>query len=226
MNGSSLFDVAGPIMVGPSSSHTAGAVRIANLCRMLAGSQVVSVQFTLFNSFAHTYYGHGTDKGLLAGIMGFSVDDNAVRDAFEIAEQRKLCYQFVTSTRANNYPPNTVVIDLVLENQHTVTVTGHSTGGGRVYLSSFNGRAVNLKGEQPTLLLYYKDQPGMIALVTHILAHQNVNIAGLLCYRNQRGKDAHMTITMDMLPSSKAINAISTIDHIFNVYCIDQLPVI
>lgn len=224
MNGSSLFDVAGPAMVGPSSSHTAGAVRIGNLCNMLANARIVNAKFTLFNSFAQTYRGHGTDRGLLAGILGLHVNDNRIREAFQLACDANLAYEMIAFNGANNYPPNTVKVTLELENSETLKVVGHSTGGGRVYISQINDLSVSLKGETPTLLIYYKDQPGMISLITHVLSNERVNIATLTCNRRQRGVEAFMTITMDTFPSLKSIETIKHIADIFSVRCIDQLP--
>jgi L-serine dehydratase len=224
MKGSSLFDIAGPAMVGPSSSHTAGAVRIGNLCHMLAESPVAEARFTLYNSFAQTYRGHGTDRGLLAGVMGFPVHDSRIKEAFALAKAQNLRYDMIPFSGANNYPPNTVMIDLVLRDQSTLKVVGHSTGGGRVYISQINHLSVSLRGEMPTLLLYYKDKPGMISLVTHILANEQINIATLHCNQMQRGLEAFMSITMDSIPSSGALNTIRHIPDIFSAHCIDRLP--
>src|SRR5205085_337612 len=126
-------------------------------------------------------------------------------------------------TGANNYPPNTVVFNLVLQNQQTLCIVGHSIGGGKVYVSKIDGHNVSLRGEMPTLILFYKDQPGMIWQVTKILAEQHINIASLTCNRNQRGLEAFMIITLDSLPPAKAVEEIRNITDIYTVRCINKL---
>lgn len=211
-------------MVGPSSSHTAGAVRLANLARLVASKPIRKVEFLLYNSFAKTYRGHGTDRGLLAGILGYGVEDERIREAYELAKQAKLDYALTPVDQPNHYTPNTVIIKLVLEDGEEMTITGHSVGGGKVYLSKINDFHVSLKGELPTLILYYKDKPGMIWQVTKVLAEHDVNIATLTCTRQQRGGGAFMTITLDSLPGPGDIAAITQIPDIYFARCIDQLP--
>lgn len=224
MSGGSLFDIVGPIMVGPSSSHTAGAVRLANLARLVADQPIQEVEFVLYNSFAQTYQGHGTDRGLLAGILGYGVNDERIRDAFHLAQSHGLRYTITPFLGANNYSPNTVVFNMRLQNDQTLTVVGHSIGGGKVYVSKIDGHNVNIRGEMPTLILFYKDQPGMIWQVTKILAEQHINIATLTCNRNQRGVEAFMIITLDSLPPAEAVAAIQAIPDIYTARCIDKLP--
>lgn len=224
MSGGSLFDIVGPIMVGPSSSHTAGAVRLANLARLVAAQPIREVEFLLYNSFAQTYQGHGTDRGLIAGILGYGVNDERIRDAFALAQSHDLRYKITPFFGANNYSPNTVVFNLTLENGQSLKIVGHSIGGGKVYVSKIDGHNVNIRGEMPTLILFYKDQPGMIWQVTKILAEQQINIATLTCNRNQRGVEAFMIITLDSLPPPEAVAAIQSIPDIYTVRCIDQLP--
>jgi len=223
MSGGSLFDIVGPVMVGPSSSHTAGAVRLANLARLIADQPIREVEFILYNSFAQTYQGHGTDRGLIAGILGYGVNDERIRDAFVLAAQHQLKYRITPFTGANNYSPNTVVFNLVLQDGQTLRIVGHSIGGGKVYVSKIDDHNVSLRGEMPTLILFYKDQPGMIWQVTKILAEQRVNIASLTCNRNQRGLEAFMIITLDSLPDGSAVEEIRKIADIYTVRCIDKL---
>ena len=223
MSGGSLFDIVGPVMVGPSSSHTAGAVRLANLARMIAEQPITEVEFVLYNSFAQTYQGHGTDRGLIAGILGYSVEDERIRDAFALAEQHRLKYTITPFHGPNNYSPNTVVFHMTLANGEKMTVVGHSIGGGKVYVSKINEHNVSLKGELPTLLLVYKDQPGMIWQVTKILAERHINIATLNCNRKLRGDEAFMTITLDTLPPREDIEKIRTINDIYLMRCLDRL---
>jgi L-serine dehydratase len=219
----SLFDIVGPIMVGPSSSHTAGAVRLANLARLIAGKEIVEVEFVLYNSFAKTYQGHGTDRGLIAGILGYAVDDPIIRDAFELAKTKNLKYQITPFTGGNNYSPNTVLFRMTLEDGEKLTVIGHSIGGGRVYVSKINDYNVALKGELPTLIMYYKDQPGMIWQVTKTIAESHINIASLNCSRRQRGAEAFMEICLDTLLPPEAVAAIRQIPEVYIVRSIDKL---
>ena len=224
MNGGSLFDIVGPVMVGPSSSHTAGAVRLANLARLIVDQSIRKVEFVLYNSFAQTYQGHGTDRGLIAGILGYGVNDEKIRDAFALAETHGLCYQMTPFVGANNYPPNTVVFNIELADGQSCRIVGHSIGGGKVHVSKIDDHNVSLRGEMPTLLIFYKDQPGMIWQVTKILAQRQINIATLTCNRNQRGVDAFMIITLDSLAPPDAVEAIRHIEDIYSVRCIDKLP--
>lgn len=224
MSGGSLFDIVGPVMVGPSSSHTAGAVRLANLARLIADAPIREVEFVLYNSFAQTYQGHGTDRGLLAGIMGFSVNDERIRDAFQLAEEQGLKYTITPFQGANNYSPNTVVFNLTLEDGQLMRIVGHSIGGGKVYVSKIDDNNVSIRGETPTLVLFYKDQPGMIWRVTKVIAELGINIATLTCNRNQRGEQAFMIITLDAMPPREAVEEIQRIPDIKIARCIDQLP--
>lgn len=234
MNGS-LFDIIGPVMVGPSSSHTAGAVRLANLAKLVAGKTITEVEFVLYNSFAKTYKGHGTDRGLLAGILGYSVDDERIRDAFSLAKTHQLTYKFTPFEGKNHFQPNTVVFKIKTKAEtlsqpspgkgsEDLTVVGHSIGGGKVYISKINEYNVSLRGELPTLLLHYKDQPGMIWKVTKVLAEHHVNIATLHCTRSQKGVSAFMTITLDSLPAQSDIDAIAAVEDMYWARCIDRLP--
>lgn len=224
MSGGSLFDIVGPIMVGPSSSHTAGAVRLANLARLVAAQPIREVEFVLYNSFAQTYQGHGTDRGLIAGILGYGVNDERIRDAFELADEHALNFRITPFPGANNYSPNTVIFNMTLADGQFLKVAGHSIGGGKVYISKIDDHNVSIRGEMPTLILFYKDQPGMIWRVTKILAEQNINIATLTCNRNQRGVEAFMIITLDELPPEEAVTEIRGIPDIYTVRSIDKLP--
>ncbi|MBY0451264.1 MAG: L-serine ammonia-lyase, iron-sulfur-dependent subunit beta [Cyanobacteria bacterium] len=225
---SGLFDIVGPVMVGPSSSHTAGAVRLAILARNIAQKPIQSVRFDLYNSFAKTYKGHGTDRGLLAGMMGFSVQDDRIRDAYSWAEKLHLEYEMLPIESSNHFSPNTVVFKMILEDGENLTVVGHSIGGGKVYVSKINDYNVSLKGEFPTLLLFYKDQPGMIWQASKVIAEKSINIASLTCTRRKRGIEAFMSIALDApLPSGfleSFREAFRQIPDVYSVRAIDQLP--
>ena len=161
----SAFEILGPIMVGPSSSHTAGALRIALVARSLGPHPLKSVTFTLYNSFAHTYRGHGSDRALVAGILGLAPDDTRVRDSFDLAREQGLDFTFVeTPDEAGaGRHPNTVTVTMHGADGTTMSVTGESLGGGRVRISSIDGIAVELTGDYPTLFIAHHDRPGVLA---------------------------------------------------------------
>ena len=226
MTQNSLFDIVGPVMVGPSSSHTYGAVRLGNLARIITDKtrkSVTSVEFVLYNSFAKTGKGHGTDKGLLAGFMGYTVGDSRVKEALALAKTHKLNYKITNHKKANHFPPNTARFVIQLDDGSALEITGHSIGGGKVYISQINKDNVVLHGETPTLVLFYKDKPGMIWQVTKILAEKNINIADLICKRRQRDIDAFMTITMDSMLLEEDVDQIRNITDIFTVWALNQV---
>lgn len=222
---SSLFDIMGPAMIGPSSSHTAGAVRLGLMARQLLGAHVrlTQVKFTLYNSFAQTYKGHGTDRGLVAGLLGIQVNDPQIRSILKEI-QHNVAYQGLTVTfhpsqERNGYPPNTVRFEMegvAPNDEHRqVTVVGYSSGGGKIKITEVQGFPVSLLGDQQAFVLIYKDQPGMIWQVTKIIAEHQVNIATLQCSRRQRGVEAFMTITLDSALPHDAIEQIHTISGVF-----------
>lgn len=220
----SLFDIMGPVMIGPSSSHTAGAVRLGQLARHVAGRPVTHVNFVLYNSFAKTYRGHGTDKGLVAGILGLNVDDEGIREAFEKAKQAGLNVTFTPFEGSNHYPPNTVRFEMMLDNDEALTVIGHSLGGGKVHISKINDYKVSLQGEYPTLVMFYHDQPGMIWRVTKVIAEQDINIASLTCTRKDKGTEAFMAICLDSLLPEALVEEIRRIPEVYVVHNVDKLP--
>ncbi len=219
----SFFDIVGPVMVGPSSSHTAGAVRLAQLALLIAGRKVVDVEFILYNSFARTYKGHGTDRGLIAGLLGYGVDDERIRDAYEWAEKESLSFKMTLDEKPNNYSPNTVKFVMTLDDEEKLVVVGHSIGGGKVYVSRLNHYNVSLKGEMPTLIMFYKDQPGMIWRVTKVIAEQGVNIASLTCSRGKRGVEAFMSICLDTALYPEQVAEINQISDVYIVRSMDKL---
>lgn len=171
----SAFDIIGPIMVGPSSSHTAGACRIANTAINISKEKFLKVEFYLHGSFAHTYKGHGTDRALVAGIMGIKPDDDRLIRAFEIARENNLNYEIKTVDLGDKYHPNTVKIIFHYANKRE-EIIGSSIGGGSIVIVSINDIEVEFRGKYPTLLLRYKEQKGIIAYVSSILSNNNYNI--------------------------------------------------
>ena len=193
----SVFEVIGPNMVGPSSSHTAGAASIARLAWKMTREKIKSVHFTLYGSFARTYRGHGTDRALLGGMMGFETDDVRIRDSFELAEKEGIEFSFSANTVETEVHPNTVDMEIEDVTGRKLTVRGESIGGGKVRLTRINGVKVLFTGEYHSLIVSHKDHPGVIAKVTTILSECHVNIAYLRVYRENKGGIAYMIIESD-----------------------------
>lgn len=195
----SAFEILGPVMVGPSSSHTAGALRIALVARSLGPDPMARVEFTLYNSFARTFRGHGSDRALLAGILGLAPDDERVRDSFELAREAGLDFAFVPAPdeAGAGRHPNTVRIDMVGADGREVSVTGESLGGGRVRICAVNDVEVELTGDYPTLFITHPDQPGALAQITGILSASGVNIATINTFRERRGGTAYTVVESD-----------------------------
>lgn len=193
----SVFEVIGPNMVGPSSSHTAGAASIARLAWKMTHEKIKRVKFTLYGSFAQTYKGHGTDRALLGGMMGFETDDERIKDSFEIAEKEGLEFSFVANTIETEVHPNTVDMEIEDVTGRVLTVRGESIGGGKVRLTRINGVKVLFTGEYHSLIVIHKDHPGVISKVTANLGECHVNIAYLRVYRENKGGIAYMIIESD-----------------------------
>lgn len=193
----SVFEVIGPNMVGPSSSHTAGAASIARLAWKMTHEKIKRVKFTLYGSFAQTYKGHGTDRALLGGMMGFETDDERIRDSFEIAEKEGIEFSFVANTIETEVHPNTVDMEIEDVTGRVLTIRGESIGGGKVRLTRINGVKVLFTGEYHSLIVIHKDHPGVISKVTANLGECHVNIAYLRVYRENKGGIAYMIIESD-----------------------------
>lgn len=193
----SVFDVLGPNMIGPSSSHTAGAAVIAGLARRLISPPLRQVEFTLYGSFAKTYHGHGTDRALLGGMLGFATDDLRIRDSFQIAKERGIAFRFTPNEIETELHPNTV--DIRMENTagQVMEVRGVSLGGGKVKIVRINGVEVDFTGEYSALIVVHQDTPGVVAHITRVLSEQNVNIAFMRLFREARGHTAYSIIESD-----------------------------
>lgn len=193
----SVFDVLGPNMIGPSSSHTAGAAVIAFLAHKLIAPPLKKVEFTLYGSFAKTYRGHGTDRALLGGIMGFATDDLCIRDSFRIAQERGLAFSFTPNETETEVHPNTV--DIRMENAagQVMTVRGESLGGGKVRIVRINGVKVDFTGEYSTVIAVHQDKPGVVAHITKVLSDRGVNLAFMRLFRESKGHTAYSIIESD-----------------------------
>ena len=193
----SVFDVLGPNMIGPSSSHTAGAEIIAFLAQKMIAPPLKRVDFTLYGSFAKTYHGHGTDRALLGGIMGFSADDTRIRDSFAIATDRGLGYSFTPNEVETDIHPNTV--DIRMENAagQVMTVRGESLGGGKVRIVEINHVKVDFTGEYSAIIVIHQDTPGVVAYITRCLSERNINIAFMRLFRESKGTTAYTIVESD-----------------------------
>jgi len=198
----SLLDIIGPVMVGPSSSHTAGACRLGLIARGLVGGTPEKARVELHGSFARTGEGHGTDKAIAGGLMGFRPDDERIRTALEIAEKDALDYAFEKTTLGDDAHPNTVRITVERGERRHVMV-GSSLGAGRVYVTEVDGFPVEVHGNHHTIVMVAEDVKGSVARVAGILSDNGINIATLRLTRKQRGGDAFMVIEVDEQPSEK-----------------------
>lgn len=210
----SAFEILGPIMVGPSSSHTAGAARLSLVARSLVNAPLKSVRFILHNSFSHTYRGHGSDRALVAGILGLMPDDTRMRNSFALAEEAKVAVEFVEAGDDPGLHPNTVDICMTCTDGNTLEVRGESLGGGRVRLSSINGVEVDLTGDYPTLFVGHWDRPGVLASLTGFFASSKANIATIRTYRTSKGGRAYTIIETDEVLPESALDSIRSMDNV------------
>lgn len=212
----SLFDILGPIMVGPSSSHTAGAVRIGYITRVLLGSRPVSAEIGLHGSFAATGKGHGTDRALVAGLLGMKPDDMRIPDSFRIAEEEGLDFS-IEEIQIPGAHPNTTLIFLKGEDGKELEVQASSIGGGRIMINKIDGIDVNCSGELPTLIIHNLDQPGLVSKVTARLAEKDINIATMQIFRDKRGGFAVMVIETDQPIFKKNLSYLESIEGVVKV---------
>ncbi len=216
-----IFDILGPVMVGPSSSHTAGAVRIGYVSRELLGERPVEAEINLHGSFAMTGKGHGTDRALVAGILGMQPDDVRIPDSFEAAREQGLSFTIGT-IQLKEAHPNSVQLKLKGENGRELVIIASSLGGGRISIVEIDGISTNFSGDYPTLIVHNLDQPGHVAEVTSMLAHKSVNIATLNLYRNMRGGYAVMVIETDQRVPADAIRWLAHLEGVIKVTYLDK----
>lgn len=220
MKKSTLFDIISPVMIGPSSSHTAGAVRLGLLAKNIYKNTPKKVVFKLYNSYAHTGKGHGTEKGLLAGVLGLSVDDRRIKNIFESDIAKEIDYSFEYYDNFK-YHPNAV--EMIFEGENKMFIAGESVGAGEVAIRKIDDFNVKLTGKYNTLILVYKDMPGMISQVTSILQSKNINIASLICDRNAKGKEASMIISIDGNIDSAVVETVEEIPEVYFVSYVEKL---
>ena len=216
-----LFDILGPVMVGPSSSHTAGAVRIGRIARRLLGEDTPErAEIGLSGSFAATGHGHGTDRAIVAGLLGMQPSDERIAVSFDIARQEGMDFSFSRATLPGEHP-NTARIALTGRSGKTLTIVASSLGGGRIMVVEMNGLRANFSGDLPTLIVQNRDQPGHVSEVTSMLAHKGVNIATMQLYRDYPGGNAVMIIETDKAVPPEGIDWLERSEGITRVTIVD-----
>ncbi len=218
----SLLDIIGPVMVGPSSSHTAGACRLGLLARGLIGGTPERARVELHGSFARTGEGHGTDKAIVGGLMGFRPDDERLRTALEIAEREGLDYTFEKTTIAGDTHPNTTRLTLSRQGREAVMV-GSSLGAGRVLVTEIDGYPVEVSGNYHTIVLVAEDVKGSIARIAGVLSEHDLNIATLRLTRKERGGDAFMVIEIDDAPGEAVRDEIRNLPWVRWAFRLDKV---
>ena len=213
---SSIFDILGPVMVGPSSSHTAGAVRIGLVSRILLEDEPVYADIQFSGSFAATHKGHGTDCAIIAGLLGMKSDDIRIPQSQKIAQENGLKF-FITNNEIPGAHPNTAVLNLQGKNGRKISVQASSVGGGRIMINKIDGIDVNCRAEMPTLIVHNSDEPGHVAAVTSLLFYNKINIAQMQLFRNERGGYAVMVIESDQQIPPQIISSIEKFPGIIKV---------
>lgn len=216
-----IFDMMGPVMVGPSSSHTAGAARIGNMGRTLLGEEVARADIGLYGSFAETGYGHGTDRALLAGLLGMKPDDLRIPNAYEEANRAGMAYSFRT-VELRDAHPNTALLELTGKSGKQLTLQASSTGGGAIVVNKIDGIDVNFTGDFNTLIVRNQDESGSVAAITSILSQVHINVANMSVNRHRRGGDALMVIETDQHIKPRQVEFLSELPGILSVTYYDK----
>lgn len=212
----------GPVMIGPSSSHTAGVAKIGLLAHNLFGGVPAQATITFYNSFATTYKGHGSDKAILGGLLGMRTDDPGIRTALEAAEERGMAYAFEMIGNASQYHPNS--IGLVMEGDgQRIGLMGESLGGGVINIASVDGYKAGFNGDLTTLMITADDRPGVIAFVSDILAHDSCNIATMTVSRLQKNGYARHFIEVDSAPRPLTIQYLQSLPWIAGLRVIEPI---
>lgn len=218
-----LFDLIGPVMIGPSSSHTAGAARIGLTARMLLGEDVIRAEIGFHGSFAKTYRGHGTDRAIVGGLMGMPVDDARLRDSLALAQQTGMTVIFA-AVNIRSAHPNTVRMTVTGVSGRILTIEAASVGGGNIEVHKLNGLNVDFTGKEHTLIIHQTDAPGVIAAVTGALAGQGINIANMQVYRRKAGGDAMMVLELDGVPADDVMEKIRKVNAVESATFLKRRP--
>lgn len=217
-----LFDIIGPVMIGPSSSHTAGAARIGRVTRMLLGEDVRFARILFHGSFAKTWEGHGADRAVIGGLLGLAVDDPHLRRSRELAQERGMEYTIGTVQLPSAHP-NTVIIEATGVSDKLVRVQAASVGGGSIRVQYLNGMEVGFSGERTTLIIQHRDAPGAIANVSRMLAEEKTNIATMRVFREQAGGRAVMALELDSVPSDTLLARLRAVEGFAGVTLLRSL---
>lgn len=218
-----IFDIIGPVMIGPSSSHTAGACRLGLLAAGILGERPRKAEIVLHGSFARTYKGHGTDRALMAGLMGWQPDDTRIPDALLLADEAGMEFSFIPGDLGSKAHPNSVLFRLTGENGNTCEVTGASVGGGQIMVTGVDGFPVELTGMLPALFVPHRDEPGVIALVSTILAQKQINIASMRVFREGKGETASMVIECDQPVPPEVVHSLEELGPVRLVRFVDRV---
>lgn len=218
-----LFDIVGPVMIGPSSSHTAGACRLGLLAAGILGEHPKKAELVLHGSFARTYKGHGTDRALLAGLMGWQPDDARIPCALELAREAGIEFSFTPGDLGSMAHPNSVLFRLTGAGGNTCEVIGASIGGGQIQVTNVDGFPVELNGVLPALFVPHRDEPGVIALVSTILAQKRINIASMRVFREGKGETASMVIECDQPVPSEVVRSLEGLAPVKLVRFVDRV---
>ena len=216
-----IFDMMGPVMVGPSSSHTAGAARIGNMGRTLLGEEVARADIGLYGSFAETGFGHGTDRALLAGLLGMKPDDLRIPNAYEEANRAGMAYSFRT-VELRDAHPNTALLELTGKSGKKLTLQAASIGGGAIVVNKIDGIDVNFTGDFNTLIVRNQDESGSVAAITSILSQVHINVANMSVNRHRRVGDALMVIETDQHIKPRQVEFLSELPGILSVTYYDK----
>lgn len=217
-----LFDILGPVMIGPSSSHTAGAARIGRITRRLLGEPLVSADVLLCGSFAATYGGHGTDRAIIGGLLDMNVDDIRLRESPSLAKAAGLAVTFMTGEIRDAHP-NTARIDAVGASGMRLQVTAASIGGGRVRVEALDGLPLSFTGEKNTYIVWHRDAPGAVARVSALFAARKINIASMRVSRLEPGGEAVMVIEVDSANPGDIPGAVAALEGITRAAYLERL---
>ncbi len=217
-----LLDIIGPIMIGPSSSHTAGVVRIGNVAAKILGATPDNIVVKFHGSFAKTYVGHGSDKAIIGGLMGFSTDDEKIRDSLKIAEDAGINYSFQTIKLVNVHP-NTVALDISAKDKGSIYIQAESIGGGNILIRKIDDVTVSFSGLYDAIIIRHLDMPGVISIVTNILAVERINVAKMEVYRSFKGGEAIMIIETDGSLDKSLEKMLEVLPHIIKATVVSAL---
>ena len=219
----SSFSIIGPVMVGPSSSHTAGAAKIGRMVRNIMGEDLVKVNVFMHGSFAATGIGHGSDLAIIAGLLGFREDDERIRAAFSIAEEKGMEYKIYHKDLGNLVHPNTMLLEVTGISGNSIKVIGSSVGGGNIIITSIDDYPIEFTGDYDAMITIHRDAPGLVASISGLLATEGINIAFLRLSRKRKGAEALMIIETDNPISEKIVEKVREMETVQYVFAVRRL---